>query len=230
MLVTIISWIYIFFITLSLGMVMNRALSKLIPVPSLTQMGITGYVTTGLVTSAVYAQCFSIFYKVGAICHILMLFFAVVSAFYLRGSLLDALGYLRKIFSRKLRENKVSEQLKLFEERDWQAEIAKLCEKLVEKHELPSNSLYLAKNMGREGKYADNSNKVISYSICIYEPEYPEIKGAEKDPSRNTVITNIKIVELKTKEDRFEVLVRDTATDFVGLIPCMEDKGPVPKT
>ncbi len=101
MLVTIISWIYIFFITLSLGMVMNRALSKLIPVPSLTQMGITGYVTTGLVTSAVYAQCFSIFYKVGAICHILMLFFAVVSAFYLRGSLLDALGYLRKIFSGK---------------------------------------------------------------------------------------------------------------------------------
>lgn len=120
----------------------------------------------------------------------------------------------------------MSEQLTIFEERNWQQEIASLCDKLVEKHELPNKSLYLAENMGRKGK-VDNSNKVISYSICIYEPEYPEIAGKEKDPSRNTVISNIKINELKTKEDRFEVLVRDVATDFVGLIPCMKDQGSV---
>lgn len=125
----------------------------------------------------------------------------------------------------------MSEQLSIFgiEDRDWQKEISGLCDRLVEEHQLPKKSLYLAKNMGREGKQ-DKRDKVISYSICIYEPEYPEVPNKDKDPSRNTVITNIKIVELKTKDDRFEVLVRDTSTDFVGAIPGMEDKGTVPKT
>ena len=126
----------------------------------------------------------------------------------------------------------MSKQINLFdmEDRNWQEEISTLCDRMVEAHQLPQKSLYLAKNMGREGKVSDKRDTVISYSICIYEPEYPEVSGKEKDPSRNTVITNIKIVELKTKEDRFEVLVRDTSTDFVGPIPGMKDRGAVPKT
>lgn len=125
-----------------------------------------------------------------------------------------------------------NEQINIFdlEDRNWQEEISALCDRLVDLHQLPKNSLYLAKNMGREGKAADKRDTVVSYSICIYEPEYPEVLGTEKDPSRNTVIMNIKIVELKTKDDRFEVLVRDTSTDFVGMIPGMKDAGPVSKT
>ena len=114
--------------------------------------------------------------------------------------------------------------------RDWQQEIEALCKRLVDLHKLPKDSIYLAKNMGREGKVADKRDTVISYSICIYEPEYPEIPKKAKDPSRNTVITNIKIVELKTKSNRFEVLVRDNAVDFVGAIPGMNDDGLVPKS
>ena len=141
--------------------------------------------------------------------------------------------FRRMISLVKLKVNKMSaEQMNLFdiEERNWQEEISSLCDRLVQFHELPKNSLYLAKNMGREGKIADKRDTVVSYSICIYEPEYPEVSSTEKDPSRNTVIMNIKIVELKTKANRFEVLVRDTSTDFVGMIPGMKDSGPVSKT
>lgn len=125
----------------------------------------------------------------------------------------------------------MSEQLNLFdmEERNWQDEISALCDRMVEEHQLPQNSLYLAKNMGREGK-EDKRDVVISYSICIYEPEYPEVSGKEKDPSRNTVITNIRIRELKKLDNRFEVLVKDSSTDFVGAIPGMKDAGSVKNT
>ena len=60
--------------------------------------------------------------------------------------------------------------------KDWIAEIENLCEKMIKLYELPPASLYLARNMGRKDKKDD----VISYSICIYEPEYPEVKSVEK--------------------------------------------------
>ena len=81
MVITILSWIYIFIISLVCGLTVNRLLSKLIPVPSYEtdrHFGITGLVVTGLVTLTVYAEVFSIFYKVGAVCHLVML--ALVAA------------------------------------------------------------------------------------------------------------------------------------------------------
>jgi len=47
--------------------------------------------------------------------------------------------------------NKMSiEQMNLFdiEDRNWQEEISALCERLVDLHQLPKNSLYLAKKYG----------------------------------------------------------------------------------
>ncbi len=79
MLITILSWIYIFIITLSIGFFVNRSLSKFIPVPDEKSFGVTGYVVTGLTALTVYAEVFSIFYKVGAICHLIMLAAAIAS-------------------------------------------------------------------------------------------------------------------------------------------------------
>ncbi len=101
MLLTIVSWIYIFFICLTIGVMMNRVLSKLIPVPRLKQMGITGFVTTGLVTATVYAECFSIFYKIGAICHLIMLAAAVAGMFIFRSDIQEITLELKKVFSGK---------------------------------------------------------------------------------------------------------------------------------
>ncbi len=108
-----------------------------------------------------------------------------------------------------------------FAKRDWKTEIQELCDRLILKYKLPKGSLYLAENYGK----GNNKDVVISHSITIYEPEYPEIKGIAKDPTRNTVIMNIKVNKLKTLGDRFEILIRESSTEFVGKPEGMIDKG-----
>ena len=91
MIVVIISWIYIFLISITIGLGVNRALSRLIPVPEVTEFGITGLCVTGLTTLTVYTETFSIFYKVGALCHILMLVTAVIIWLKMRNELREVL-------------------------------------------------------------------------------------------------------------------------------------------
>lgn len=103
MLLTIVSWIYIFFITLSIGVLVNRALSKIIPVPGLKEMGTVGFVTTGLVSVTVYAEVFSILYKIGAICHLVMLAVAVAGFVTCREKIVLALNRIRRsIFGKRI--------------------------------------------------------------------------------------------------------------------------------
>ena len=93
MLITILSWIYIFFVSLIIGLAVNRLLSKLIPVPSKDSFGVTGYLVTGIVALTVYAETFSIFYKIGAVCHLIMLAGAGVAAFVFRKELCELLEF-----------------------------------------------------------------------------------------------------------------------------------------
>ncbi|WP_024867285.1 LIC_10190 family membrane protein [Butyrivibrio sp. FCS014] len=103
MVVVVISWIYIAAICLSIGIAVNKALSKLIPVPGYKHIGYTGYIVTGLVTLTVYAETFSIFYKVGAVCHAIMLAVAIVTAFFNR----DEIKAIVTSVIRKLRGNRL---------------------------------------------------------------------------------------------------------------------------
>lgn len=73
MLIVILSFIYIFLICLLAGVIVRELLSRFIPVPEQGLIGITGIITSGLVILTVYAQYFSIFSKVGALCHVIML-------------------------------------------------------------------------------------------------------------------------------------------------------------
>lgn len=91
MIVVIISWIYIFLISITVGLGVNRALSKLIPVPAVKEFGLTGLCVTGIVSLTVYAEAFSIFYKVGAVCHVLMLAGALFAGWVFRKELLKLL-------------------------------------------------------------------------------------------------------------------------------------------
>lgn len=98
MAITILSWIYIFIICVVTGLVVNKALSRLIPVPSYKEcghFGITGLCVTGLVTLTVYAEVFSIFYKVGAVCHLLMLVLLVIGAYYYRSEFFDLIKIVK---------------------------------------------------------------------------------------------------------------------------------------
>ena len=63
MVVTIISWLYIFLVILAIGLLTNKLLYKIIPVPDVDTLGLTGYLVTGLVSVTVYGSYFSIFYK-----------------------------------------------------------------------------------------------------------------------------------------------------------------------
>ncbi len=87
MLVTILSWIYIFAVCICIGTAAAKVLSHIIPVPERKLYGTTGVVVTGLVVLAVYAEVFSIFYKVGALCHIIMLLAASCGAYFCRGEI-----------------------------------------------------------------------------------------------------------------------------------------------
>ncbi len=101
MLIAVLSWIYIAFVCLTAGVGINKLLKKLIPTPQTWQLGITGYIVTGMVALTVYAEVFSVFYKVGAVCHILMLLFVACVAIFARKDILGVLSNLKDRLSDK---------------------------------------------------------------------------------------------------------------------------------
>jgi len=101
MVVVLLSYIYIFLICLIAGVTIRKVLSRFIPVPNEERIGITGIVTTGIVTLTVYAECFSIFYKVGAVCHALMLIILTIGAYKCRKEVSALLTGVRKRFRSK---------------------------------------------------------------------------------------------------------------------------------
>ena len=101
MVVVLLSYVYIFLMCLIAGVAIRKALSRFIPVPNEERIGITGIVTTGLVTLTVYAECFSIFYKVGAVCHALMLIILTIGAYKYRKEVSALLINVKKRFRSK---------------------------------------------------------------------------------------------------------------------------------
>lgn len=101
MVVVLLSYVYIFLICLIAGVTIRKALSRFIPVPNEERIGITGIVTTGLVTLTVYAECFSIFYKVGAVCHVVMLAALAFGVYKFRSKIAKLLINVRKGFRSK---------------------------------------------------------------------------------------------------------------------------------
>ena len=98
MLIVLLSFAYMLAICLVAGIIVNKALSRFIPVVDLDRLSITGIATTGFVALSVYAEIFSLFYKVGAICHVLMLITLAVCGYFLRKELSLSLTKLKSIF------------------------------------------------------------------------------------------------------------------------------------
>lgn len=91
MIITFISFIYIFMMSLIVGIMIRKALARVIPVPKVETIGICGIVMTGLVTLTVYAEFFSIFYKVGVLCHGIIFVLSIVGAFVYKNEILGVL-------------------------------------------------------------------------------------------------------------------------------------------
>ena len=100
MLIVILSWIYISFITLVCGILVWRLLCKFIGINDLYKSKLIPYIMIGFAAQTVYAQFFSLFSGVAALCHILLLI-AVVGSFVLsknvRDTLLDSLYRVKKV-------------------------------------------------------------------------------------------------------------------------------------
>ena len=79
---------------------------------------------------------------------------------------------------------------------DWKKSIQSVFDSVIAKNKLPEQSFHLVTNYGRDGV------KETSYSICIYEPDYPLPANAVNDPERNSIVLNIKAVK-----NRVELLV-----------------------
>ena len=100
------------------------------------------------------------------------------------------------------------------EEKNWQAAIQTMLDKLVVENELPEQSLYIEENKGRDGV------TITSYSVCIYEPNYPLVPNEKhNDVSRNSIVLNI-----KEAKDRLELLVNTAVFNAVGAPEDVEIK------
>ena len=81
-----------------------------------------------------------------------------------------------------------------------------MLDNLVTEMELPESSLSLIPNYSQDGK-----NTITSYSVSIYEPDYPFSPNAKKDPSRNSTVLNI-----KEKGSKLELTIGSGLFDVVG--------------
>lgn len=99
------------------------------------------------------------------------------------------------------------------EDERWKKNLQTMLDKLISVWNLPEKSLYLGKNIGRI------SNNVTSYSVCIYEPEYPKIPNRKLDQSKNSVVMNI-----KEKKDKLDLIIGVSQYENVLYDDVLESK------
>ena len=87
-------------------------------------------------------------------------------------------------------------------EDDWKQRIREMLIQLVREYELPEGSLYLSDNKGKK----DNT-KIISYSVCIWEPDYP-LNPKEK-PGKNKIVVTIVPSTVKGRPDDLDLSLRE---------------------
>ncbi len=85
---------------------------------------------------------------------------------------------------------------------DWISETKKMLNTLVDKYELPKGSLYLSHNTSR-----DDPNTVISYSICIWEPNFPPLPNEK--PGQNKIVATLNPSTAKSRPDDLDISIRE---------------------
>lgn len=95
----------------------------------------------------------------------------------------------------------------------WQYSVQSMLEDIIDEKELPDKSLYLMTNYARDGK------KITSFSVCIYEPDYPLLSDTSKDTTRNSIALNI-----KERGSRVELLIAKSRFNDIGAPEDAETK------
>ena len=89
------------------------------------------------------------------------------------------------------------------EEADWRMAIRDMLITLTSEYELPKGSLYLSDNYGQTEKTRD---KIVSHSVCIWEPNYPPVKNEK--PGQNKLVMTIVPSSVKSRPDDLDITVR----------------------
>ena len=87
---------------------------------------------------------------------------------------------------------------------DWKEAVQKVLNSIVDNEKLPNNSLRLTTNYGRDGR------TVTSFSICFYEPNYPEPLNTKELGAKSNVLN------IKDNGNGLEIMVDKTRYAEIG--------------
>ena len=100
-------------------------------------------------------------------------------------------------------------------ENNWKQSIKDMLEDLISQYELPEGSLYLSDNYSQK----DDSNTLISHSVCIWEPSYPKLPTEKR--GQNKIVVTIFLNKIKSNPKMIEINIRETQEgDLHGVLPA----------
>lgn len=96
----------------------------------------------------------------------------------------------------------MDKQLSLFDVLDWKDNVRSMLDDLIKQKELPARSLYMSDNYSKA-----NNTKIISHSVCIWEPDYPTVSNEKPGP--NKLVITIVLSKTKSRPDDIIMSVRE---------------------
>ncbi|MCC8150063.1 MAG: hypothetical protein LIO96_00985 [Lachnospiraceae bacterium] len=106
------------------------------------------------------------------------------------------------IVSEEIYEEGILNRISL-EKGEWKQAVRDMLNELVKEYELPVGSLYLADNYGKMEK-----NKLISHSVCIWEPSYPQMPNEK--PEMTKLVMTIAYSTVQSRPDDLDITIKDT--------------------
>ncbi len=86
---------------------------------------------------------------------------------------------------------------------NWTDSIRDMLEDLIKEYELPVGSLYLSDNYSTK----DETNRIISHSVCIWEPNYPQMPNEKR--GQNKIVVTISLNKIKSNPRILEIIIRE---------------------
>lgn len=104
-------------------------------------------------------------------------------------------------------------------ESNWKKLIEEVIAEVIIERGLYPKAIYIAPNKGKK-------EEIISYSICIWEKDYPDTSTDSTLPDRNAVIINIKDPAKKTRLNALKLSSFDASVEMPSDVEYVDNKTP----
>ncbi len=101
----------------------------------------------------------------------------------------------------------------------WKEFVEDVINEVIQEKELYQKAIFLSVNKNKD-------DVVTSYSICIWEKDYPDTSSVNAEPDRNVVIINIKDPALKKRPTTLKLVTMDTNVEMPPDIEFVDNKTP----